>query len=168
MENKKAQTAKTVKAPSAKKPRPVATLGSPIGQARYAQIKGGIDQYKKAMDADFYIEAIALMESAISDRLESTLNYLHPNSDYSYKTIGVLAKDLLKEKAYKEETLKEILDWAKTRNDAIHQMVKLLPDQSKSFQDRYDELESCAEEGYAIFKKVNNEHKKMVHKSSKP
>lgn len=151
--------------PLNKKTRPVAKPGTDIGQARYAQIKDGIDQYKKAMDAGFYIEAIALMESAISDRLESSLNYLHPKSDYSYRTIGMLANALLKAGYYSDDTLNEIKNWAKIRNEAIHQMVKLLPNQSKNFQDRYGDLKSCAEMGYAIFKKVNSENKKMIRKS---
>ena len=163
------KSTKTMNTSSTKKPRPVADeSGSAVGKARYSQIKGGIDQYKKAMKEGFYIEAIALMESAISDRLESTLNYLNPNSDYSYETIGRLANALLKANYYSEDTLNEIKIWAKTRNEAIHQMVKLLPDQSKSFQDRYDDLKHCAEEGYSLFRKVDNEKKRMIRKSSNP
>lgn len=39
------------------------------------------------MKNGFYIEAIALLESAISDRLESVANVISNGTDYSYKTI---------------------------------------------------------------------------------
>lgn len=141
------------------------------GEKRYNQIKSGIDRYKEAMDAGFYIEAIALMESAISDRLESTLNYLFPNKDYSFKTIGKLTCGLLDNRCYLSENwisiLEEIKEWADKRNDAVHQMVKLIPNKNKNFQERYNELKQCAEEGYDLFKKLNNEKKKTTRYQNK-
>lgn len=128
---------------------------------RYNQIKDGMDQYKKAMDNGFYIEAIALMESAISDRMESTLNYLFPLKDYSYGTIGRLADALTHTNCYSIDFLSDIKGWAKKRNDAIHQMLKLLPEQDKSFQERYDELKQCAKEGKNLFRRLDNEHRKL-------
>lgn len=142
------------------------TVESKTADARYKQIKSGIDRYKEAMDAGFYIEAIALMESAISDCLESTLNYIFPNKDYSFKTIGNLTYGLLDNRCYLSENwisiLEEIKEWADKRNDAVHQMVKLIPNKNKSFQERYNELKQCAEEGYDLFKKLNNEKKKTT------
>lgn len=128
---------------------------------RYHQIMDGMGRYNMAMQSGFYIEAIALMESAISDRMESTLNYLFPFMDYSYGTIGYLADALSKTNCYSSELLSEIKGWAKKRNNAIHQMMKLLSDQDKSFQERYDELEQCAKEGKVLFGKFENEHRKL-------
>ena len=68
--------------------------GSKVGIIRHEYIKRAMEQYNKAMENGYYIEAIALMESAISDRLESTLNYLFPEKNHSYSTIGSLIGDL--------------------------------------------------------------------------
>ena len=132
-----------------------------LKEERYHQIKDGMDQYNMAMQSGFYIEAIALMESAISDRMESTLNYLFPQMDYSYGTIGHLTDALEKTNCYSSKLLSDIRCWARKRNNAIHQMMKLLPEQDKSFRERYGELKQCAEEGKVLFGKFNNEHKKL-------
>ena len=82
--------------------RPIAGKSgkSLVGKARYEQISCAMDQYKNAMKDGYYIEAIALMESAICDRMESTLNYLYPCTDFSYGTIGRLADNLIKPNAF--------------------------------------------------------------------
>lgn len=147
------------------------TEKSKTGEKRYYQIKSGIDRYKEAMDAGFYIEAIALMESAMSDRLESTLNYLFPQKDFSFKTVGFLAKCLSDNNLFLSDKLTSVLlkiqDWAAKRNDAIHQMVKLIPNKNKNFQERYNELKQCAEEGYVLFNELNNEKKKITRYQNK-
>ncbi len=128
---------------------------------RYVQIKDGMEQYKKAINDGYYIEAIALMESAISDRMESALNYLYPLKDYSYGTVGRLAEALMNSNCYSKKLLSDIKIWSKKRNDTIHQMMKLLPDQNESFQQRYDDLKQCAEEGLKLFRRFDSEHKKL-------
>ena len=144
--------------------RPVAdkTDNPQIGIDRNALIRAGIDQYKKALDKKFYIEAIALMESLISDRMESTLNYLYPYMNYSYGTIVQLADSLMKANCFSEQLLSEIKDWAKLRNDAVHQMMKLMPGQQQTFQERHDNLRKSAENGYELFKKLNAEKEKLT------
>ena len=139
-------------------------VSNKTGKARQAQISMAMEQYNRAMKDCYYIEAIALMESAISDRMESALNYLFPNKDYSYNTVGFLAKCLLDNQQFLNENwvaiLEEIKQWSKQRNDAIHQMVKLMPDLSKSFQVRYKELKKCAKEGSKLFRMLDNEQRK--------
>ena len=79
--------------------RPCATT-SGVGMARHDLIRDAIDHYKKAMKEGYFIEAIALMESAISDRMESMLNYMFPYLNYSYGTIGNLAQTLKANKPF--------------------------------------------------------------------
>ena len=147
-----------------KQTRPVADESgkSQIGMDRNALIRSGLDQYKKAMDEGFYIEAIALMESLVSDRMESTLNYLYPYMNYSYGTAVQLADSLMKANCFSEQLLLEIKDWAKLRNDAVHQMMKLMPGQQQTFQERHDGLKRCAEIGNELFVKLNREKEKLT------
>lgn len=45
------------------------------GKIRYDLYKAVIHRYKEAMEKGFFLEAITLMESLISDRLESAINF---------------------------------------------------------------------------------------------
>ena len=146
--------------------RPCATT-SGVGMARHDLIRDAIDHYKKAMKEGYFIEAIALMESAISDRMESMLNYMFPYLNYSYGTIGNLAQTLKANKPFLNASIINILDkivtWSKKRNDAIHQMVKLQPNGiNLSFDQHYATLEGCAKEGYDLFRKFNAERNKII------
>ena len=66
-----------------------------VGQSRYETYKATIERINKAMDSGFYVEAIALCESIIADRLESLANQISQSSKYSYVTIGKLTDYLL-------------------------------------------------------------------------
>lgn len=124
---------------------------------RYKLIKSAMDQYSKAMKNGYYIEAIALMESAICDRMESTLNYMCQDENFSYSTLGKLVDNARGKTYFSKDLLDSIQDWSKKRNDAIHEMVKLQPENNISFQEHYDTLKSCAEEGLALFNRLKKE-----------
>ena len=53
-----------------KEKRPLAD-NPDTAQNRYKRIRDGFGQYNKAMKNGYNIECVALMESAITDRLES-------------------------------------------------------------------------------------------------
>ena len=154
----KQQTTK-LKRPTADNPQ--------IGMARYNMIKEAMEQYKRAMDAGFYIEAIALMESAICDRLESLANIAFSPDDYSYSTIGQLVHLFRSKGKPITPELANVLDalsaWAKNRNNAIHEMVKLGPTNSNiGFVEKYKSLKQIAKQGKDLFNAVKKEYKKNV------
>ena len=149
--------------------RLVASKQNPeIGKRRYNLIKSAMEQYNRAMENGFYIEAIALMESAISDRLESTLNYLCPCYDFSYSTVGKLAETIIDMKKkgkmdyFSNDYIlpNDIKRWSGGRNKAVHGMVKLLSENDEGFQKRYDKLKEYAEEGRKLFDRLNAEKRK--------
>lgn len=156
--------------------RPKISEGPQVGAARYDAYKSTIDQYHKAMEADFYIEAIALMESIISDRIESMLNAILKNDDNSFNTSGHLADVAIHNATITQcrpivDVLAEIKEWSKKRNDAIHKMAKLSHieiEKSISFSDKYAALEEVAQEGYSLFNKLNNELKSARRKKILP
>lgn len=69
-----------------KEKRPTGTANG-TNIERYHLYKDVFGHLSDAMKNGFYIEAIALLESAISDRLESVANVISNGTDYSYKTI---------------------------------------------------------------------------------
>lgn len=72
-----------------------ATILDIPGQERYEIIKAAISRYNTAIEHLFFLEATALMESLISDRLESRLGELK-KEQISFDTIGNLLNALRK------------------------------------------------------------------------
>jgi hypothetical protein len=72
-----------------------ATILEISGKERYEIIKATISRYNTAIEHSFFLEATALMESLISDRLESRLGKLKEDS-ISFNTFGNLLQ-LLRE-----------------------------------------------------------------------
>ena len=145
-----------------KSKRPVITEPD-VGEKRHNVYAGVIRQYHSAMSSGFFIEAISLMESIIADRLESLANELSASSNFSHCTLGRLLK-YLKEEEQKNKIdteiytcLEEIAVWKNARNEAIHEMAKLL---DEVFETHYERLEEYADEGYDLFRKLD----KAIHK----
>lgn len=145
-----------------------ATIQTPgVGTKRHYTYRHAIDQYHLAMSQGFYIEAISLMESLIGDRLESLANELSKSDAYSCSTLEKLLTFLcgrnqassLQEKL--KDVLNEICIWKNSRNKAIHEMAKEI---NHSFADNYNALEEVADEGYTLFRELDNairEHRKQ-------
>lgn len=132
---------------------------SGVGEKRHQTYRHVIEQYHLAMSKGFYIEAISLMESLIGDRLESLANELSNSDTYSFYTLERLLTFLcgrnqvlsLSEKL--KDVLNEISVWKNERNKAIHEMAKEI---NHSFADNYDALEETADEGYTLFRELDN------------
>ncbi len=136
------------------------TIDKGAGMPRHDRYAAAIKQCDAAMHQNFYIEAIAIEESLIADRLESLTNEI-TNGGWSYKSAGKLARNLLQElQPFLNEELigriKEIQRWCRLRNDAIHCMAKLSPTLDSSFDDDYAKLQTVAEEGKKVFRGIDN------------
>ena len=60
-----------------------------------------------------------------------------------------------------KDVLNEICIWKNSRNKAIHEMAKEI---NHSFADNYNALEEVADEGYTLFRELDNairEHRKQ-------
>jgi hypothetical protein len=123
-----------------------------VAEERYKLYSSAWHRIHEAIDSRFFLEAISLTESLISDRLESRLSYLR-GADFGFKTIGQLIDE-----ASRIETDPELLDlitteldsWRKARNKAAHEMVKIEAGQSLSWEERLAHNESIAREGFRM------------------
>lgn len=138
-----------------KRIRQTISSNNDIAQKRFDRYYNVLYQYNNAVEKGFYIEAITLMESLLSDRLESLLNQLGSTSEYSFLPLGNLLSALKKYRTLSEfeEIINKLDDWRKSRNHAIHEMAKI--SDSRSFQDDYSVLKGFALEGYELFKQLN-------------
>lgn len=146
------------------KERPISKAKSEVGKTRQQLYAHVMAQYKKAMDEHFYIEAVALMDSIVCDRLESLAanltenepKFVNKNLDFLLREIPT---DLIPEKI--KPTLEELKEWKDNRNIAIHEIAKLQSDAlDKDFQAKYKENKAIAETGKKLFRKLDNEIRK--------
>lgn len=121
-----------------------------IRRDRYQRVLG---QYKKAMEAGFYLEAVTLMESIISDRLESRATYLGKTTGFD--TLGKLCNILSSDTVLKD-IIPQIVDWKNGRNRILHEMAKIDgSDMTEDFDEKYESGRLLAESGLDIFRKVD-------------
>ena len=95
---------------------------------RYATLNEKLD---KALDNEFYYEAIFIEHAILEDRVESLLR--HANITYPKKTmLGAKITYIMTEKIFKDEyvskhidgtLIKEIRDWKEMRNDLVHDLI---------------------------------------------
>jgi hypothetical protein len=131
-----------------------------VGMQRFRTYKASISRIKKAIDNEYYLEAITLCESLIADRLESRLKYLTNSDEYSFKTLGKLQEGIIKHDSIDE--LKKMmifqkgdLDiWRDKRNTALHAMAKIQDGDSREWEDKLTECKKIAEDGEELRKLV--------------
>ncbi len=150
--------------------RAINTPGNGIGRQRQHLYAAGFRQLNRAMDGGFYVEAIALCESLLSDRLEARRAWIanQEDSKRAFGTLGSLARKLAgssnKEREDPLETnkslYKECIAWADSRNKAIHEMFKLPEEGHVGWETRYASLQIIAEQGVKLARKVSAAVKK--------
>ena len=136
---------------------------SNVGQKRYELYKSAFERIDKAIREGFYLEAISLEESLISDRLESYLTWL-TTKDYGFRTLGELQraiKNFEKDKDLRQIVLSEMDDWRKARNKASHEMVKLQENQNASWKDRTTTNQKIAKDGLELVRKIDRKTRQL-------
>ena len=128
-----------------------------VNKQRQLLYKNSLRQLKKAISEEYYLEAIALLDSLIADRLESRIGEL-TNKNVQFNPLGKLCKDLLRVEnmhAIIEIIEKEIIPWVKTRNISIHESVKIEAGKDKLWEKFCEDKKSSGEDGYKIFRKLD-------------
>lgn len=150
--------------------RAINVPGNDVGKRRQRIYAAGARRLKEAMDAGFHIEAIALCESLLSDRLESRRAWLgrQHESKREFGTLGRLATKLLgqhsKEAGDPIEAnnliYEDCVKWADARNKAIHEMFKLAEGGESDWDLRYAALETVADRGLKLTRRLSAAVKK--------
>ena len=97
---------------------------------------------RRSIEEGFYLEAIALQESMIADRLESLID---GGSGVEMLTLGRLLK---RAKGRISDDAWTIMDeWRLERNDVLHQMVKYGTDFPLTWRERVDLAHATAASG---------------------
>lgn len=137
-----------------------ATVGKDItGKQKYEIMRSAVSRYNTAMEHNFYLEATALIESLIANRLESRLAEL-TSDEVEIDTLGNLIKKINKSELEPDAELssimnKKIIIWCKKRNITIHRAAKLLKDEKKDFAQFLEAAKDTATEGRKIYDQYN-------------
>ena len=108
---------------------------SKIGQDRKDLYASGWKRINEAIKDEYYLEAIALLESIISDRLEARIGILTDQKRTGFISLEGNLRLLFDEKQKCPEAketdskaiqlYREIDNWRINRNEALHEMMKL-------------------------------------------
>jgi hypothetical protein len=134
---------------------------SRVAKQRQYLYRDAIRRVNHAMAAGFYLEAITILESMISDRLESRLSKIHRDNHEKRKfsNLSPLAQELAGIKTSECDEAKwvynQIIRWADRRNASVHEMAKLLEGCDKSWDVKYKEVKQAALEGKRIFRMLD-------------
>ena len=138
------------------KKRAEAYKGKGYGKLRYMLYTSAKSRIEECIEHGYYGEAVTIIESVITDRLESRISFLK-KENVGFGTLGHLIKE-----AKKVETDAELLDlfaeldnWREKRNTAVHELVKIEDGQELvDWDNRMKSVGDTAREGYGLLKLV--------------
>ncbi len=143
-----------------------------LNEQKYYNYKVQSQRLKKALDNEFFLEAIFIEYAMLEDRTEAILRYEgneiksdgFVSIDRKLKKIKKIAenKKSLPHRYFTPELIDEVLVWKDKRNPMIHAMMK------QSFTT--EGLKALADEGLALVKTMNRlstNYKRAVERQQK-
>ena len=126
------------------------------GQLRAELYRQGIGRSERAMREGFYIEAIAIQESVIADRLEYLLESVYGGRQFrSLGRLLSIVRSKIPEDQLDDELLRSVEEWSKRRNAAVHRMVKFSEFHDISWRQRLADCRSAAFDGRRIMRETD-------------
>lgn len=128
-----------------------------ILKSRHDAYQAALTQIRRAINLEFYLEAITLTENIISNCI---YNYLHsikiapPNSTFHVLILEVLKSNTLESKGL-INLFKSLDKWRKMRNTSVHGFVETQSDGlTGSYKDFFQLSKATANEGERLCEKV--------------
>jgi hypothetical protein len=146
-----------------KRTRARAVTGTSVGRLRYNLYKEAYARITEASKKGFYLEAIAIIESLIADRLESRLTFLK-KGDLSFKALGPLIAEIGRretDEKLKQLVLHDVDMWRESRNNAMHEMVKIADGEFPTWEGRVRAMGLVASKGLACLRAVDKRFKEL-------
>lgn len=124
-----------------------------VGLTRYQLYQKAWERITSASAAGYYLEAITLLESILTDRLESRASYLTGQNE-GYQNLGPLIRTLKKHENVPEfrPIIEEIDAWREQRNEAVHEMVKFQPGEHPTWEEKVKPLSQIVTEGKRVLR----------------
>lgn len=112
--------------------------GEKAGKQRKELYSAAYAHIQKAMEFGYFLEAVAICESIIGDRLEARVAQIHQQEADARKllTLERLTRRLAQDDVAQRELYCKVKSWAGERNKVLHQMVKLTDDWNVTWDTR--------------------------------
>ncbi len=145
--------------PIEKRTRAIAHPGSQNAKMRAEMYRAAYTRINEATKAGYHLEAITIIESIVTDRLESRLTHV-TGKDFSFQTLGSLITKARQVET--DPTLLQLIDrdlnnWRKSRNKALHEMAKIATDDATSWTDRVVGLVPISKDGLTLLRKIDRQ-----------
>lgn len=113
---------------------------------------------QRALAAGFYIEAIAICDSLITDRLRLILTS-NSEAPASHASTGKIANFLISQDVpcFDEKLWTDVLDWSRARNRHAHEMGNISGDDLVPWRTRISHANQVAKAGFALVNRVSKE-----------
>ena len=104
-----------------------------LGRRRYERYRDAFDWVERCVANEYYLEAIAIIDSLINDRLSSRFHYITGRPADSPSS-GRVCSELLPKESNSQfrNVIENIREWVKKRNEALHATVKVFRDKNSS------------------------------------
>lgn len=139
------------------KKRVYSPAGSKAAETRQELFRLGAGHIAQAIKDGYFIEAIAIIESWIADRLEAHLSYVN-REPCEFLTLERAIKRI--EKLDTDEELKRLVVedlnlWKNQRNKAVHELMKIQHGNYSTFRERIAASREPAQSGMELFRKID-------------
>jgi len=134
-----------------------AFTGKRYGTMRRELQEKARDQIEQSICEGYYCEAVAIIESVVSDRLESRLAFLKNQPGLGFMTLYDLVRELrcLESDPEMASIIEDVDAWRVRRNRALHELVKVQADvPCKTWDHRKRQVAATATEGYEMLKRL--------------
>ena len=160
--------------PSSPKVRVSGGKGSDAGAVRHELYKAAWARYNEAMSAGFYLEAITIVDSVITDRVEAyTQHLMHFDEKHqqveslgnAMSALNIAREDRqIADNAEYKAIRKAVMKFYEGRNKAVHNFVILTNANAEmSIDERIKDAKDTAEYGREVFNLVNAYTKKQMY-----
>lgn len=126
-----------------------------IAKAKAILFREAYRRIDRAIAKGFHLEAIAIVESLICDRIESTISLVTTKESYP-DTLGPLLSQIRKLSVFPDELIRELDSWRRDRNLVMHQMVKITNSDTTDWRSRMKFARLTALTGKSLLQNVNS------------
>ena len=137
-----------------------------VGAAKQQLYREAHKRLSRAIKNGFHVEAIALTESIMSDRIESAISTI-TGQVVEIGTLGKLISAFRELHPIDEEFRLELRDWNRARGQVIHQMVKLTDEHQATWRERMTFARHTAIQGEVLLKELRKVTDKIIREGRK-